>query len=76
MDEGKAQHAGEKHDENPVSSSPSRVNRLTQSYLGIDRIERVFGRLGIGELKQPGNPDGGFVHLGDIRQRRRGDYVF
>jgi len=52
------------------------VNRLTQSYLGIDRIERVFGRLGIGELKQPGNPDGGFVHLGDIRQRRRGDYVF
>ena len=75
MDERNAQHAGEQHNDNLTSSHPLGVDRLAQSYAGIDGVERVLGRFGIRKPQQTRNSHGGFVHLGNVRQRRRADQI-
>ena len=48
-----------------LTGLPSRIRR-------IGGVERILGQFGRGQLQQPGDLRGGFLHLGDVGQRRRG----
>src|SRR4029079_10904653 len=67
MDKRNAQHAGEQYDDNLASLHPFGVDRLAQSYPGIDGVERVLGRFRIGKPKQTRDSPRRFVTPGTAR---------
>ena len=51
------------------------ADRLAQPYPRIRGVERIFDQFGSGQLQQPRNLHDGSLHLGDVRQRRRGKRI-
>ena len=51
------------------------ADRLAQPYRRIRGVERILDQFGSRQLKQPRNLHDGSLHLGDVRQWRRGERI-